>query len=116
LTLTDENGNPITGRIILIRPDGTEVILDGDSYVVDQAGVWTVRVEKEGYAPAESATNVKPKLANDLGAQIGQAVQSVVDFITKEPVRAALLMTTIVLIVGGLFFLKFRKKSGIEKL
>jgi hypothetical protein len=43
-------------------------------------------------------------------------VQSVVDFITKEPVRAALLMTTIVLVVGGLFFLKFRKKSSVEKL
>ncbi len=117
ISVTDEDGNPIAARIILIRPDGTEVTLEGDSYVVDQAGVWKIRVEKEGYAPAESETNVKSKPAADLGSQISQAVKDAVDFITKEPVRFALLLATVIGIAGFFFFfLKTRKKSQFDKL
>ena len=116
--LTDEDGNPITGRILLIRPDGTIVELQGDSYVVDQAGIWKIVIEKEGYQQAEAEASVSEKAppAADLGSQISNAVKEVVEFITKEPVRFALLLTTVALAVGGLFFFKFHKKSGVEKL
>jgi hypothetical protein len=118
IRITDEDGNPITGRIMLIRPDGTSVEVQGDTYVVDQAGIWKIVVEKEGYQPAETETSVVDKAppAADLGSQISNAVKEVVEFITKEPVRFALLLTTITLVIGGLFFLKTRKKSGVEKL
>jgi len=118
IQLTDENGNPITGKIILIRPDGTTVELTGDSYVVDQAGIWKIVVEKEGYQQAETEASVVENAppAADLGSQIANAVKDIIAFITKEPVRFALLLTTIALIIGGLFFLKTRKKKDIEKL
>jgi hypothetical protein len=118
ITITDSNGNPLSGTIILIRPDGTEITLEGNTYVVDQPGIWTVRVEKEGYQPAEAETSVveKPQPAADLGSQIVNAVKEIVDFITKEPVRFVLLLTTIVFVVGGAFLLKARRKKEVEKI
>jgi len=116
ITLTDANGNPITGKIILIRPDGTEVVLEGDSYVVDQAGVWKIRVEKGGYTTVESEASVSEKPpAADLGSQLSNAVKEIVEFITKEPVRFALLLVTIFAVVGAVFFMKIRKKPQIDK-
>jgi hypothetical protein len=115
ITLTDQNGNPITGKIILIRPDGTTVEIEGDTYVVDQAGVWKVVVEKEGYKPAEAETRVvQTPPASDLGSQLANAVKGLVEFITKEPIRVALLLTTLVLIACGFFLLKARRKREIE--
>jgi hypothetical protein len=118
ITLTDENGNLITGKIILIRPDGTTVEVTGDSYVVDQAGVWKIVVEKEGYQSTEAEASVSGKAppAADLGSQIANAVQEVVDFITKEPMRFALLLVTVVGIAGLFVFFRMRRKSRIDKI
>jgi hypothetical protein len=118
ITIADQDGNPVSGKIILIRPDGTEITLEGNTYIVDQPGTWKVRVEREGYTPGEAETSVteKPQPAADLGSQIANAVKEVVDFITKEPVRFALLLTTVVFVVGGVFLLKARRKKEIEKI
>jgi hypothetical protein len=116
--LTDSEGNSITGTVILIRPDGTNITITGTEYVVDQAGVWKIIARKDGYKDVEAETVVKdaPKpQAPDLGPQISDAVQSVVEFF-EEPMRFTLLLITVICIAGGLFFLKTRRKSQFDKL
>jgi len=118
IRVTDQNGNPITGKIILIRPDGTTVDVEGDTYVVDQAGVWKILVEKEGYQPAEAETSVVENVppAADLGSQLANAVREVVEFITKSPVTFSLLLVTVIGIIAFLVIRKRRRAAEIEKI
>jgi len=116
--LTDSEGNPITGMVILIRPDGTNITITGTEYVVDQAGVWRIIAKKEGYTDAETETVVKdaPKpQAQDISSQVSEAVQGVVEFF-KEPMRFALLLVTVVGTAGLVVFFRMRKKSQLEKI
>jgi len=115
---TDQNGNDIAGTIILIRPDGTEIVLEGDSYVVDQPGVWKIRVEKAGYTPGEAETSVTgaPPPAADIGSQIASAVKDVVEFITKSPVTFSLLLVTVIGLAAFFVLRKRRKGAEIEKI
>jgi len=119
IILTDEDGRPVTGDIVLIRPDGTNVTITGTEYVVDQAGVWRIIAKKEGYTDAETETVVKdaPKpQAQDIGSQVSEAVTDFVESVVKDPVRFALLLATVAVIAGAALFLRTRRKQGIEKL
>jgi len=118
ITLTDEDGRPMTGDVILIRPDGTNVTVTGSEFIVDQAGIWKIVVKKEGYREAEKETVVaeRPKPASDIASQVSEAVTDFVESVVNDPVRFTLLLATVIGIAGAAFFLKTQRKKEIEKL
>jgi len=118
INVTDEFGTPVDAVIILVRPDGTNVTLTGDEYVVDQAGKWKVLVKKTGYREAEAETDVGPKTGKPSGGveQVTKAVTDAVTYVTKDSIRFALRLAAIAGIFALFLFLKRRQKSRIERL
>ena len=104
-----------------MRPDGSTIALSTGEFLVDKAGVWKVVAKKEGYRDAEtetaiSETSAKPAPSGDLGQQVARAVENMATFVTESPVRFALLLTTIIGLIGAGLFLKRRRKGKVEKI
>jgi hypothetical protein len=118
ISLADEDGSPITGTVTLTRPDGSKIELTSGSYTVDQPGIWKIEASKPGYEPAEAQANVKELATKEdkgIGEQVIETVESAVKFIIEEPIRFALLLSTVVALVGLSMFYRLKKKRKIEK-
>jgi hypothetical protein len=121
LAVLDLEGNPVTADIILIKPDGTQIRVEDNDYIVDQPGVWTIKASKEGYTDAEAEANVKEAPVEEgkpVTEVVAEAIGDAVKEVTREPTRFALLLVTVILLVGAFVFWKKRhgKKKGVESL
>jgi hypothetical protein len=117
ISLIDASGNPIAGNIILIRPDGTEVLIDGIFYV-DQPGLWEIRASADGFedAQAQSLVSALPQEI-DISTQVSEAISDLGEFLAEEPARLTLLLVAIIMAGGFFAAKKFRiRKKDVEKL
>jgi hypothetical protein len=113
IIIVDEYGQAIDATVIILYPDGSFITLKSfETWSPEIPGDYTITAEKEGYDPDQDGfyVNELDEPGRDLASPLSNALESVVEEITKNPARFALLLIVSITIVF-MFVYKGRNKA-----